>query len=71
MKQHNTIDADMDTKRRSHRETVSVTYAGERLGVSRGVAYAAVRRGEIPAIRIGKRWLVLKSGLVRLLNEKQ
>jgi len=48
--------------------TVSVEEAGEILGCSRNTAYEAVRRGEIPVIRIGKRLLVPKAALERLLS---
>ena len=40
-------------------KTQSVDDAARLLGIGRNQAYEAVRRGEIPAIRIGKRWLVL------------
>jgi excisionase family DNA binding protein len=40
----------------------SLTYTVEQvaalLGIARGVAYEAVRTGEIPAARVGRRWLV-------------
>ena len=39
------------------------------LGLSRNAAYQAVQRGEIPAIRIGKRLLVPKASLFKLLGE--
>ena len=48
--------------------TVSVEEAGEILGCSRNTAYEAVRRGEIPVIRIGKKIRVPKAALERLLN---
>jgi excisionase family DNA binding protein len=38
--------------------TMTVEEAGALLGLSRGSAYEAVRRGEIPALRIGSRWIV-------------
>ena len=38
--------------------TVSVPKAAEALSISRSGAYAAVRRGDIPSIRIGKRVVV-------------
>ena len=38
------------------------------LGISRAFAYDAVRRGEIPAIKIGRRILVPKLALDRLLE---
>ena len=49
-------------------QTISVTEAGKRLGISRNVAYEAVGRGEIPSIKIGKRILVPVAALERLLS---
>ena len=40
------------------RRTTTVDEAAQALGVSRNAAYSAIRRGEIPAIRIGDRRLV-------------
>jgi excisionase family DNA binding protein len=42
--------------------------AGERLGLSRNGTYDAAKRGDIPIIRIGKRILVPKAALERLLT---
>ena len=39
------------------------------LGIGRTAAYAAVRAGEVPSIRIGRRVLVPRAGLLRLLGE--
>ncbi|MET0049236.1 MAG: helix-turn-helix domain-containing protein [Sedimenticola sp.] len=41
---------------------------GEILGLSKLATYNAARRGEIPTIRIGKRILVPKKALERLLD---
>jgi excisionase family DNA binding protein len=38
------------------------------LGIGRNSAYEAVRRGEIPAIRIGRRLVVSRAVLRRLLD---
>lgn len=38
--------------------TIGVERAGVILGISRGAAYAAVERDEIPAIRVGRRVVV-------------
>ena len=38
--------------------TYSVDQVAALLGIARGVAYEAVRGGEIPATRVGRRWLV-------------
>jgi len=38
------------------------------LGLSRNACYQAVQRGELPAIRIGKRLLVPKASLFKLLD---
>ena len=47
--------------------TMTVTECAKRLGIGRNSAYEAVSRGEIPAIRVGKRLLVPKVALERLL----
>lgn len=41
---------------------------GKALGLSRGAVYAAANRGEIPVLRFGKRMVVPKAALSRLLN---
>ena len=50
------------------RSTLTVEETAEILGLSRAFAYEAVSRGEIPSIRIGRRILVPKVALERLLN---
>jgi len=49
------------------RLTLTVEEAAASLGISRASAYEAVRRGEIPAIRIGRRILVPRAALERFL----
>lgn len=39
------------------------------LKISRGLVYEAIRTGQIPSIRIGRRILIPRSGLERLLDE--
>lgn len=46
---------------------LTVEEAGQRLGLSRPSAYQAVKRGEIPIIRIGRRILVPVAALEKLL----
>jgi excisionase family DNA binding protein len=41
----------------------------EQLGISRNAAYEAVKRGEIPAIKIGRRFLIPADTVDRLLAE--
>lgn len=48
--------------------TVTVDEAARRLGLGRNATYEAVRKGEVPAIRIGKRWLVPTAALDRMLK---
>jgi len=50
------------------RETLSVEEAAEALGIGRTLAYEAVRRGDIPTIRIGRRLLVPRGAPDRLLS---
>jgi excisionase family DNA binding protein len=48
--------------------TLSVPQVARILGVSRNHAYVAVRRGEIPAIRVGRRIVVPTHRLLELLS---
>ena len=50
------------------RATYTVEEAARLLGVSRGSAYEAVRRGTIPALRILNRWVIPRPALEGLLN---
>jgi excisionase family DNA binding protein len=50
------------------RPTLTVEETAKLLGISRGLAFQAVRRGDIPAIRIGRRILVPLARLQALLN---
>ncbi len=50
------------------RETLTVSEAAKLLGVAPATVYAAVKRGELPAIRIGDRILIPELGLRRLLE---
>ena len=49
-------------------EALTVEQAAKVLGVGRNLAYRAVQRGEIPAIRVGGRILVPKGRLIALLE---
>jgi excisionase family DNA binding protein len=51
----------------TERKVVTVSEAGKMLGIGRNQAYEAVHRGEIPSIKIGKRLLVPKLALEKLL----
>lgn len=52
----------------SERLTLTVEEAATSLGLSRAFASEAVRRGEIPSIRIGRRVLVPRVALHRLVG---
>jgi len=52
---------------KGERLTLTVEEAAVVLGISRASAYEATRRGEIPCIRIGRRILVPRVALNRLL----
>lgn len=51
------------------RQTLTVSEAGRALGISRGAAYEAARRGELPVLRLGKRIVVPRAALERLLAQ--
>jgi excisionase family DNA binding protein len=52
------------------RLTLTVEEAATLLGISRAFAYEAVTRGEIPSIRIGRRILVPKAALERMVGAR-
>lgn len=51
-----------------HRRTYTVTEAAAVLGIGRSAAYEAARTGQLPTIKIGKRILVPRVALERLLS---
>jgi len=51
--------------------TLSVEHAARLIGVSRSTAYRLVRDGELPAIRVGRRVLILKKPLMEMLEAKE
>jgi excisionase family DNA binding protein len=48
--------------------TITVELAGELLGISRRSAYRAAARGELPALRLGRRLVVPTARLLVLLG---
>jgi excisionase family DNA binding protein len=48
--------------------TVSVEIAGAVLGLSRASAYGLAKSGDLPTIRMGRRLLVPKAALEKLLS---
>jgi excisionase family DNA binding protein len=52
------------------RETLTIDEASQRLGVSVKVTRKAAKAGEIPAIRIGRRLLVLRAPFEELLRSR-
>lgn len=50
------------------RQALTIGEAAHRLGVHRETLRSAIERGEIPAARIGRRWLVPVAALDDLLS---
>ena len=48
---------------------ITVPEAAEMLGISRNFAYELVKQGQLPVIRFGKRLLIPKVGLERMLEK--
>lgn len=55
------------TSSSAERLTMSVEEVARALGISRAFAYEAVHRGDIPHIKIGRRMLVPRAALARVL----
>jgi excisionase family DNA binding protein len=51
------------------RLTWTITEAAQLLGISRATAYEAAHRGELPVRLIGRRMLVPRVALLRLLDQ--
>jgi excisionase family DNA binding protein len=51
------------------RQTLTVEEAARVLGISRSSAYEAARRGELPTVRIGRRYVVPRVALERMLSQ--
>lgn len=51
------------------RATYSVPEAGEILGIGRQTAYELARQGKLPVLRLGRKLLVPKIALERMLLE--
>jgi excisionase family DNA binding protein len=56
------------TSKWDHHDTFTVEEVGEILGLSRGSAYAAAKGGALPVIWIGRRCIVPRRALERLLE---
>ena len=52
-----------------HRLTYTVPEVAELLGISRSTAYECIRRGEIPALVLGRRVLVARTTLAAMLDQ--
>lgn len=48
---------------------LSVEQARRLLGLSRGLMYEAIRMGQIPSLRVGRRILIPRAALQRVLEE--
>jgi excisionase family DNA binding protein len=53
----------------TNRAVLTVDETAEVLGISRNSAYKAVAEGQIPSIRVGKRILVLRKPLTKMLED--
>ena len=53
------------------RQTITVIEAAEILGIGRSSAFEAVRRGELPHVRIGKRIVIPVVALEKMLSGDQ
>jgi excisionase family DNA binding protein len=54
--------------RRAAADTLSVEDLAARLGIGRNQTYEAVRAGKIPSLRVGRRWLISRVVLDRMLS---
>jgi excisionase family DNA binding protein len=50
-------------------KTITVPEAAQQLGISRNGAYEAAKRGEIPTVKIGRRLLVPREAVDRIIAQ--
>jgi excisionase family DNA binding protein len=62
------VHADERTGDWTRRATLSVDETAGVLGISRGSVYAGIRAGDVPSIRVGRRFLVPTALLAELLG---
>ena len=55
--------------REQQRRTISIEEAGLALGIGRSSAYAYAKSGALPTVRLGRRLLVPRAAMDRLLGE--
>lgn len=60
----------VDTQGQHQPLTITVERAGQLLGISRGLAYDLVRRGDIPAVRLGRRLVVPADAIEQILRDR-
>jgi excisionase family DNA binding protein len=65
----NDVDKQPEQQLTDDRLTWTVPEAAHLLGISKDTAYEAARRGDLPVRVIGRRMLVPRSALLRLLDE--
>lgn len=53
----------------TERMTINVEEAARILGISRSSAYQAAKEGRLPCVKVGKRLLIPRAALERLLTE--
>jgi excisionase family DNA binding protein len=52
----------------TERQTLKIEEAAKILGISRNTAYEAVKSGQVPIVKIGRRLLVPRAALERMLE---
>ena len=57
-----------DKEPKNERLGLTVVEAAKLLGISRSLAYQLAERGELPAVRLGRRLVVPRRALERLLD---
>ena len=59
------------TRNDQERLCLSVPEAAKILGISRGLAYELARSGQLPAVRLGRRLLISRTALERMLDQPE
>lgn len=64
------MDMEIAPTKQIRRRTYTVAEAALLIGVSRSTAYELVARGELRAIRLGRRWVVPVSTVAEIVGDE-
>jgi len=63
------MEAESLQRRRIRMELLTITEATKMLKLNRTTLYTLIKKGEIPAIRLGSQWRIPKEALEKMISD--